>query len=95
MSFKKKYPVQSLINENEDDVFIILDKILGEGKDICLCPDCVLDMAAIALNNLAPRYRVLLIRPVHRDSDLTKARLQKVEEVVRRAVEVVKKKPHH
>ncbi|MBL7170909.1 MAG: late competence development ComFB family protein [Candidatus Omnitrophica bacterium] len=95
MSFKKKYPVENLINENEEEVFKIIDKILAEEKDICLCPDCMMDVAAIALNNLEPRYRVFLVRPVHRDSELISARLRKVEEAVRNALAIVKKSPHH
>jgi len=95
MSFKRKYPVENLINENEEEVFKIIDKILDEEKDICLCPDCMMDVAAIALNNLAPHYRVFLVRPVHRDSELITRRLRKVEEAVRKAVAVVKKSPHH
>jgi len=95
MFFKEKYPVQNLINENEDDVFKVIDKILDEQKDICLCPDCMMDIAAIALNNLEPRYRVFLVRPVHRDSEIIHVRLQKVEEAVRKALTIVKARPHH
>jgi len=95
MSFKKKYPVENLINENEEEVFKIIDKILTEEKDVCLCPDCMMDVAAIALNNLEARYRVFLVRPVHRDSELISARLRKVEEAVRKAIAIVKKSPHH
>ena len=95
MSFKKKYPVESLINENEEEVFNVIDEVMAKGKDICACQDCMMDIAAIALNNLTPHYRVFLVRPIHRDSEYVKARLQKVEEAVQKALAVVKARPHH
>ena len=95
MSFKEKYPVDGLINENEERVFKVIDKILAEGEDLCTCQDCMMDVAAIALNNLPPNYRVFLMRPIHRDSEIVQGHLQKVEEAVRRALDIVKKRPHH
>jgi competence protein ComFB len=95
MSFKEKYPVGSLINENEEAVFTMLDKLLAELKDICTCQDCMMDVAAIALNNLKPNYRVFLLRPVHRDDGLVKAHFKEIEEAVRKALAVVMARPHH
>lgn len=95
MSFKEKYPVESLINENVEEVFKTIDKVLAEGEGFCTCQDCMLDVAAIALNNLQPNYRVFLLRPIHRDSEIVHEHLEKVEEAVRSAVAVVKKRPHH
>ena len=95
MSFKEKYSVESLINENVEEVFKAIDKVLAEGEGFCTCQDCMLDVAAIALNNLQPNYRVFLIRPVHRDSEIVYKHLKKVEEAVRKAVAIVKKRPHH
>jgi competence protein ComFB len=68
---------------------------LLEEKGICTCRDCMLDVAAIALNNLQPNYRVFLMRPVHRDTEIVHNHLEKVEEAVRQAIALVKKKPHH
>ena len=95
MSFKEKYSVESLINENVEEVFKAIDKVLAEGEGFCTCQDCMLDVAAIALNNLQPNYRVFLMRPIHRDSEIVQSHLQKVEEAVRQAIAVVKKRPHH
>lgn len=95
MSFKGEYPVESLINENEDCVFRTIENVLASGVDICRCKDCMLDVAAIALNNLKPYYRVFLVRPVHCDSEFIEARLRKVEEEVRKAIEIVRLRPHH
>ena len=97
MSFKKKYHAESLINENEEQVFELIEKICAEGeeKSVCACQDCILDIAAIALNNLQPNYRVFLVRPIHRDEEVVMVHLQKVEEAVRRAIATVEKRPHH
>lgn len=95
MSFKDRYPVDTLINENEEYVFKVIDRLIDEESDFCTCQDCILDIAAIALNNLPPRYRVFLVRPVHKDEEVIKARLKKVEEVVRNALNIVKNRPHH
>ena len=95
MSFKEKYSVESLINENAEEVFKAIDKVLAEGEGFCTCQDCMLDVAAIALNNLQPNYRVFLMRPIHRDSEIVQGHLQKVEEAVRQALDIVKKRPHH
>lgn len=95
MSFKDKYPVKALINENEEQVFKAIDNIMAKEKDICTCQDCMLDVAALALNNLMPSYRVFLMRTVHRDSELVNSHLRKVEEAVCQAIAVVRKKPNH
>ena len=38
---------------------------MARAKDICTCQDCVLDMAAYALNNVKPTYRVSLMGSVY------------------------------
>lgn len=47
-----------LKNYMEDAVFQVLDGILASRTDVCKCARCRLDIAAIALNNLPPRYVV-------------------------------------
>lgn len=47
-----------LVNYMEKLVFGKLNEVLVTRKDICKCEQCRLDIAAIALNNLAPRYIV-------------------------------------
>lgn len=45
-----------LVNLMEDEVIFAIDKILEDRDDICTCDKCKLDIAAITLNNLKPRY---------------------------------------
>lgn len=35
-----------------------LDKLLGEREDICKCAKCKMDILALALNRLPPKYAV-------------------------------------
>ncbi|MCL2165122.1 MAG: late competence development ComFB family protein [Oscillospiraceae bacterium] len=47
----------SLKNHMEDVVFTQMDSILSD-MNMCTCEKCKLDIAAIALNNLPPKYVV-------------------------------------
>lgn len=47
-----------IYNLLEYEVFYLLEKILKDKKDICTCDKCKMDIAAITLNNLKPRYVV-------------------------------------
>ncbi|WP_223191545.1 late competence development ComFB family protein [Propionispora hippei] len=40
----------------EDLVFEVLDEVIERNKDMCKCPKCRADIAAIALNFLPSRY---------------------------------------
>jgi len=63
MSFHESYDFGVLVNETERLVIDELERRLAELNDpsICVCQDCVLDMAAFALNALKPLYRVSLL----------------------------------
>ncbi|MGO8694550.1 MAG: late competence development ComFB family protein [Rectinemataceae bacterium] len=63
MSFRDNYDFGVLVNEAERMVIDELERRLTEldAPAICLCQDCVLDMAAFALNTLKPVYRVSLL----------------------------------
>ncbi|NLY67720.1 MAG: late competence development ComFB family protein [Tissierellia bacterium] len=47
-----------LKNLMEGQVLHVLDRILKDRNDVCKCDKCRLDIAAIALNNLKPKYVV-------------------------------------
>ncbi len=49
------YELHNLI---EDEVIRITNELLKDREDICTCDKCKLDIAAIALNNLKPKYVV-------------------------------------
>ena len=64
MGLKNSYDFEYLVNEAERLVFEELEQQLHDDTDICKCQDCVLDMAAYALNHTAPNYRVSLLGKV-------------------------------
>lgn len=85
-----------LRNLMEDEVIHTINKILKDKDDICTCEKCKLDIAAIALNNLKPKYVVTekgeLFGKAYTldyqfDADL-------IREIVK-AIEIVGAKPHH
>lgn len=47
-----------LKNVMEDLVKDYVDEALGEDPDLCNCPRCRLDVIALALNDLKPKYVV-------------------------------------
>lgn len=47
-----------LKNYMEDAVFQVLDSIISNRPEVCQCKRCRLDIAAITLNNLTPKYVV-------------------------------------
>jgi len=63
MGIRDDYDFGVLVNEAERMVTAELERRLEELADpsICVCQDCVLDMAAFALNALKPVYRVSLL----------------------------------
>jgi len=59
VTFKDEYDFDLLENQIENIVIKELEKqlALSENRDVCKCRDCVIDMAALALNHLKPAYR--------------------------------------
>lgn len=47
-----------LRNLMEDEVIYTINRLLKDKKNICTCDKCKLDIAAIVLNNLKPKYVV-------------------------------------
>ena len=63
MGIRDDYDFSILVNEAERMVADELERQLADLADpsICVCQECVLDMAAFALNTLKPVYRVSLL----------------------------------
>ncbi len=47
-----------LKNLMEEEVLRVVEKLLKERDDICTCDRCKMDIAAITLNNIKPKYVV-------------------------------------
>jgi len=85
-----------LVNVMEILVAETIEEILRAKSNICRCERCRLDMAAIALNKLSPKYVVTLEGEVLLRTSALKQQF-KVDNIkaVTEAAEVVSKNPHH
>jgi competence protein ComFB len=95
MAFRDRYDFESLVNEAEHSVLEELETQLSAEKGICACQDCVLDMAAWALNNVKPSYRVSLMGSVYARSAGREGQAPAIRRAVRDAIQKVRANPSH
>ena len=97
MAFIDDYEFHLLKNEAEQLVVHELEQQLAHKEDdICRCEECVLDMAAMALNAVKPVYRYSLLGKMyaaHAMSD--QAYADSVQEAVAKAIDKVSSNPAH
>jgi competence protein ComFB len=96
-TFRKKYDFGLLVNEAERLVFESLERQLQEraAENICTCSDCVIDMAAFALNMLKPVYRVSLLGTMYASSAEESSYAKEVNDAVKHAIDRVHFNPSH
>ena len=95
MSFAYSHHFELLKNEAEELVLQELEAQLEEmGTEICRCNDCVMDMAAMALNAVKPMYRYSLMGKLYA-SQPDMAYVESVHQAVEHAVEKVSSNPSH
>jgi competence protein ComFB len=79
-------------NYMEDVVIHLLYNIVKDREDICKCEKCLSDIAAIALNKLAPHYVVsekgevyskVLSMSIQFEADVTRAIIEAIDVVLR------------
>jgi competence protein ComFB len=95
MSLKDRYDFDSLVNETERFVLAELETQLSAEKGVCTCQDCVLDMAAYAMNNVRPAYRVSLMGSVYARAGGESQQAQEIRRSVRDAIQKVRTNPSH
>ena len=79
-------------NANYDRVLSVMDKLLtNRYKDLCCCPRCLSDVAAIALNYLPPHY---IVDQTH-GRDEHGSPWVMVETAVTEAIDRVMENPNH
>ena len=97
MAFKDTYDFDLLENEAEKLVIDELERqlaVVDEG--ICKCNECVVDMAAIALNGVKPMYRFSLLGSLYAAQAVSeKAYAQSLIKAVAEAISRVRKNPSH
>jgi competence protein ComFB len=94
MGLKNSYDFEYLVNEAERLVLEELEQQLNEDTNICKCQECVLDMAAYALNHTAPNYRVSLLGKLYANTGNEKYR-NEIKKAVKEAITKIKKNPSH
>jgi competence protein ComFB len=97
MAFIDSYDLENLANEAERLVLEELGRQLESYQgEICVCNDCVVDMAAMALNSVKPLYRYSLLGTLWVSSAMEdEAYAASVQEAVSNAIEKVRKNPSH
>ena len=85
-----------LHNCMEDAVKRCLDKMIVRYDNICKCDKCKLDISAITLNNLSPRYVVTEQGKVFTKLDEMEPQYDvDVTRELTKAIQIVSKSPHH
>ena len=97
MAFLDNYDFDLLKNEAENLIIKDLGRQLETFPEpICTCNDCVLDMAAMALNSVKPLYRVSLLGTLYTAQAMDeKTYATSIREAVFNAVEKVRRNPSH
>jgi competence protein ComFB len=98
MAFINEYNFENLKNEAETVVIKDLGRQLEAYPDpICKCNDCILDMAAMALNTVRPLYRVSLLGKLYTESAMAEGGdfARSVRVAVFDAIEKIRKNPSH
>ena len=95
MALKDLYDFDSLVNEAERTVLAELEAQMAVTPHICKCQDCVLDMAAYALNNVKPTYRVSLMGSVYARAANDVEYAAEIGRAVADAIKKIKANPSH
>lgn len=97
MPFKDTYDFDMLRNEAENLVIDELELQLSEEKNakICKCQECILDMAAHALNNLKPKYRASYTGIIYAQQYQSGQYKEDVTKFVKSAIKKISANPAH
>ncbi len=94
MGLRERYDFDILVNEAEKMVIDELERqaALPQNQDICRSSDCVLDIAAYALNLVQPLYRANLLGRLYADA-LDREHAAEIRSAVERAIEKIRSNP--
>jgi len=97
MSFLDEYDFDLLKNEAEILVIREMEQQLKNGyPDMCRCNECIVDVAAVALNAIKPLYRFSLLGGLYAAQAMTEqSYADSVKQAVTQAIRKVKKNPAH
>lgn len=97
MALIDNYDFELLKNEAENLVLNELERQLESYEgDLCTCNECVVDMAAIALNMVKPLYRFSILGTLYTSQAMADdAYGESVRSAVSAAIEKVRENPGH
>ena len=97
MAFIDEYDFYLIKNEAEQLVFQELEHQLNSiDYEMCLCNECVLDMATIALNTVKPFYRFSLLGTIYAVNALENEEYaNSIQQAVVNAIERISSNPAH
>jgi competence protein ComFB len=95
MGLREDHDFDALVNDAEGLVIDALEAVIARTPDICTCRDCVLDMAACALNIVRPSYRVSLLGSMSGRSPRDGEYERQIRQAVAESVERVQKNRSH
>jgi competence protein ComFB len=95
MGLQERYDFDSLVNEAERLVIEEMARQLPRNKGLCTCEECVLDIAAFALNQVRPRYRASLLGSIYARQGDDSAFAKEIEKAVADAIRRIKANPAH
>ena len=97
MAFTDTYDFDLLKNEAEQMVLHELEKQLAaRSEEVCRCNECVVDMAAIALNAVKPLYRFSLLGSLYAAQAMNEqSYADSVQQAVAQAIAKVQANPSH
>jgi len=95
--FADDYHFELLKNEAEELVLHELEfQLEGQGPEICRCDECVMDIAAMALNTVKPMYRYSLMGRLYANQVMNEQHYaDSVRKAVAHAIEKVSSNPGH
>jgi competence protein ComFB len=95
MGIRERYDFQSLRNEAEELVAAEIEKQIPAHPELCTCSECILDVAAYALNSVRPRYRVSLLDSVYIQPEERDEYLKEIRRAVHDGILKVSTNPPH
>jgi len=97
MAFINDYGFEQLKNEAEQLVYHELEAQLAEAdENVCRCNDCVMDMAAMALNNVKPIYHFSILGNLYAaQAKSDPAYADNIQKQVAQAIAKVSSNPSH
>jgi len=97
MAIKDEYDFNLLVNEAETLVLRELEVQLAQHDEtMCRCNECIVDIAAVALNNVKPLYRFSLLGTLYTNQAMNEnTYANNVREAVSNAIQKVRDNPAH